>query len=147
MIKDAAVGGLSRAARAGRQSDLGVANSLYANKTKWPERGDCTPKAHLVKFEQGQKLEPRVVRGGGGEWQGGWAGSRACPALPGRAALAAHLTLDRRPVFRSGLSALSSQTPWLAFPSLSLVLSFFSLPPHPSPRETASNQVYQRCFN
>lgn len=37
MIKDPAVGGLSRAARAGRQGYLRVANSLFV-KTERPER-------------------------------------------------------------------------------------------------------------
>lgn len=55
-----------------------------------------------------------------------------------RAAPVAHLTLDRRPVFRSGLPALESDS--LARLSSSLLFSSFSslslcLPPHPSPRE------------
>lgn len=54
-----------------------------------------------------------------------------------RAAPVAHLTLDRRPVFRSGLPALESDS--LARLSSSLLFSSFPLslclPPHPSPRE------------
>lgn len=49
--------------------------------------------------------------------------SRA-PTIAPSSPPAAHLTLDRRPVFRSGLIALWSQTPWLAFS-----LSFLSLTP------------------
>lgn len=56
------------------------------------------------------------------------------PRLPPRvedlaaAAVCARLTLDRRPVFRSGLPASPSQTPWLLlslFLSFSRCLSFF----------------------
>ena len=66
-----------------------------------------------------------------------------------RAAPVAHLTLDRRPVFRSGLPALESDS--LARLSSSLLFSFF----FPSLSSTtslakgncASSQVYHRCFN
>lgn len=61
------------------------------------------------------------------------AGISPVPRTQDRAAPVAHLTLDRRPVFRSGLPALSSQTPWLAFPpfSCSPFFSFF----HHIPRQ------------
>lgn len=66
MIKDTAVGGLSRAARAGRRGDLAVANSLFV-KTERPEMGLFTQRPPCKVWEQGQNLEPRVSRGGGGE--------------------------------------------------------------------------------
>lgn len=67
MIKDAAVGGLSRAARAGRRGDLGAASSLFV-KTELPgEMRLLTQVPPCKVWEQDPSLEPRVSRGEGEE--------------------------------------------------------------------------------
>lgn len=113
MIKDAAVGGLSRAADASRRGDVGVASSLFLTKTERAERCDCSPSSHLVKFgSEAKTWNPRFQeRGQGVREKGGPAprlSRRSCAAPPRLPAARAHLTLDRSPVFRSGLPAPSS---------------------------------------
>lgn len=71
-------------------------------------------------------------------------GSRTAPRTPA----AKHLTLDTKPVFRSGLCCSLESDSLARFCALFSLSLSPSLPsPHPLPREMTSSQVYHRYFN
>lgn len=134
MIKDAAVGGLSRAAGAGRRGDLGVASSLPLKARTAGEMRLFTQFPSRKVWERGQNPEPRVSTGGVGRGREGGPGAARVPPVqdPLRPLPAAHLALDTSPVFRSGFPAPWTWTPWLVSLihslSVSVFLSSFSTP-------------------
>lgn len=151
MIKDAAVGGLSRAARAGRGA-IGASPtrcSLRQNDQR-DEAADPAPTLESLGARPKTGTSRFQGQGGGSARQGG-PRTMPVPRVQDRAAPAAR----RAPNF--GQEA--SFPLWASCPfepdslarlfSLFLSFSLFSLflPPHPLPRETASSQIYHRYFN
>lgn len=70
MIKDAAVGGLLKAAGVGRPGDLGIMDPLFVENQE-----DFSPGAHLVvSRSEAKELEPATVEARGGLESTGAAG-------------------------------------------------------------------------